>query len=541
MNEELDNIEVLNTLIIWRIKPHIYAFKTNTIPNYLKIWDTYRPVQTRLDERRQYFSDLEQTYEEEAIVDENNFFRDYAVHQYIENDLGKHRLERDENSHFYYSNEFFKLVENADIEQAIEDIKSDFINRWGKYTFYDLNTSIRQTPHFTRSDEEWPPRPNQQEAIDNFVNAVNEGRKNLLMYAVMRFGKSFTSMMCAKEIDAKLVVVVSAKADVKSEWKKTVEVPKNFEGFNFVDSDQLVTNEDIISEYLNADQKVVVFLTLQDLQWDFIKDKHEDLFTHEIDLLIVDETHFWARWDKYWKILKEQNINVKDVENTSDEEDSVKDSDELNETIDKVLNRNITLHLSGTPYKILMGSEFDDKDVICFCQFSDIVEAQKQWDIEHPDDNEWDNPYFWFPQMIRFAFNPSRLAREKLEALKKEWCSYALYALLKPKSIKKSSDWSHKEFENEQEVLELLEVIDGSKQDENVLWFLDYDKIKEGNMCRHIVMVLPYCASCDAMESLINNNKDNFKNLSEYEIINISWIEDPRRYRNTTDVKNKIK
>jgi len=35
--------------------------------------------------------------------------------------------------------------------------------------------------------------------------------KILLMYAVMRFGKSFTSMMCAKEMNADLVVIVSAK------------------------------------------------------------------------------------------------------------------------------------------------------------------------------------------------------------------------------------------------------------------------------------------------------------------------------------------
>lgn len=541
MDEKLDNIEVLDNIIIWRIIPHIYAFKTNSFPNYLKIWDTCRSVKIRLDERRKHFPDLELTCTHDAIIDNHNFFRDYSVHQYIENDLKKDRLKNDNNTNSYYSNEFFKWVKDSDINQAIEDIKSDFRKHWGKYTFYDLNTSIPQPHHFTRSNEEWEPRPNQREAINNFVKAVNEGRKNLLMYAVMRFWKSFTSMMCAKEINAKLIVVVSAKADVKSEWKKTVEVPKNFDNFNFVDSDQLVANEDIISKYLEANKKVVVFLTLQDLQWDFIKDKHKALFTHEhkIDLLIVDETHFWARWYEYWKILKEQKINVKDVENTSDEEDSVKDSDELNKTINKVLNRNITLHLSGTPYKILMGREFDDKDVICFYQFSDIVEAQKQWDVEHPDDNEWDNPYFGFPQMIRFAFNPSKKAREKLEALKQWWCSYAFYALLKPKSIKKADDWNHKIFENEEEVLELLEVIDWSKQDENVLWFLDYQNIQKGNMCRHIVMVLPYCASCDAMEALIKGEK--FKNLNKYEIINISWIDNPKMYKSTTDIKNKIK
>ena len=71
------------------------------------------------------------------------------------------------------------------------------------------------------------------------VIAKNEFPRNLLMYAVMRFGKSFTSMCCAKEINSKLVVVVSAKADVKLEWKKTVESHVDFSEYVFLTSDDL--------------------------------------------------------------------------------------------------------------------------------------------------------------------------------------------------------------------------------------------------------------------------------------------------------------
>lgn len=64
-------------------------------------------------------------------------------------------------------------------------------------------------------------------------------------------------------------------------------------------------------------------------------------------------------------------------------------------------------------------------------------------------------------------------------------------------------------------------------------------------MCRHIVCVLPYRASCDALEVLIKNNK--FKHLSDYEIINISGVEneiefkDTRANSGTQKVINKIK
>lgn len=38
------NQAVLDEIITGRVEPHIYAFKTNTIPNYLKVGDTHRAV-----------------------------------------------------------------------------------------------------------------------------------------------------------------------------------------------------------------------------------------------------------------------------------------------------------------------------------------------------------------------------------------------------------------------------------------------------------------------------------------------------------------
>lgn len=54
-------------------------------------------------------------------------------------------------------------------------------------------------------------------------------------------------------------------------------------------------------------------------------------------------------------------------------------------------------------------------------------------------------------------------------------------------------------------------------------------------------MVLPYCASCDAMEELLRDRKDIFKNLNEYEIINISGVDAGKIYKKPSDIKNKVK
>lgn len=44
------DVEILNEIIVGRVDPQIYAFTTETVPNYLKVGDTYRPLKVRLSE-----------------------------------------------------------------------------------------------------------------------------------------------------------------------------------------------------------------------------------------------------------------------------------------------------------------------------------------------------------------------------------------------------------------------------------------------------------------------------------------------------------
>lgn len=191
-----------------------------------------------------------------------------------------------------------------------------------------------------------------------------------------------------------------------------------------------------------------------------------------------------------------------------------------------------------------MSDEFQKEDIIAFVQFTDIIDAQKQWDDEHlkeDDCNEWDNPYYGFPQMIRFAFNPNASSMKKMEELRKNGITYAFSELFRPHSMTTKADGSHRQFVHEVEILDLLEVIDGTKEDENLLGFLDYDKIKNGKMCRHIVIVLPFRASCDAMAALIYKSKDRFRNLGGYVVINVAGFDEERKYKTTDDVRRTIK
>lgn len=547
--KQVDNLELLDNLIFGRVTQHIYAFQTGTIPNYLKVGDTYRPVSIRLKEWEHKFPDLKKEYEHTATVTDDVYFRDHSVHYYLEVSLGKERLKPQDlpRKDLYYSCEFFKEVIPSDIDEAINDICKEYDEHSNKYAYYDSNERLAVTVHYERGST-WTLRPNQQEAVDNFIKAVNLGRTNLLMYAVMRFGKSFTSLACAKAINAKTVLIVSAKADVREEWKKNVEQPGNFEGYNFLSSKELLENDNAILDIHAKDETAVIFLTLQDLQGTEIKAKHAQVFENKIDLLIVDETHFGARAQSYGEILRNvQTDEKKDLKDNikflDKQEDDQIDLEDANEQI-KELKANVRLHLSGTPYRILMGSEFEPEDIISFVQFTDIAHEQAAWDTENlnkDDIEEWDNPYFGFPQMIRFAFHPSERAIEKMNELKKHGISLALSALFKPQSIKKDTKTNgHQKFVHEGEVFDLLKIIDGTSSDSKLLGFLDYDKIKQGQMCRHIVMVLPYCASCDAMEKLIKDHALEFKNLGDYKILNISGVDAQHHFHTPTDIKNRI-
>ena len=55
-----------------------------------------------------------------------------------------------------------------------------------------------------------------------------------------------------------------------------------------------------------------------------------------------------------------------------------------------------------------------------------------------------------------------------------------------------------------------------------------------------MVFVLPYRASCDAMESLLETYKDKFNHFGDYAIINIAGLESERLYPTTESVKSKI-
>ncbi|HQQ44355.1 MAG TPA: Eco57I restriction-modification methylase domain-containing protein [Bacillota bacterium] len=526
---------VIDEIITGYLPHSIYAFETNTYPNYSKVGDTNRRVSTRINEWRRIYEDLIQKYESEAMLKDENgektiFFRDYAIHDYLIKEKGYNRLSIEK-----YEREFFEHATTFDIDEAIADVKKDFLCEGiRKYSYYKVGTDNTQLEEHWKRAQDYEPRPNQAEVIEKIIFAVQNERKNLLLYAVMRFGKSNVSIWAAKELDSRLTVIVTGKADVKTEWQKTVESHKDFENFIFTDAENFT--EEFFKKHKS--KNTVLFVTLQDLAGsrEDIKVKHELLFKSKIDFLVIDESHFGVRAKIYSQAL------IPDNKNEDEDFDELKEGD-LNNALDNVnsLNYDVMLHLSGTPYRILLSGEFSEEDIVGKVQFADILEAKNEWMSEHieiEEEKPWENPYFGFPEMIRFAFTPNKSSVKLLEDISRYGKSAELNVLFAPENTCKSHARTVA-FKYESEILGLLNGIDGYEKDESIFPFLNYKKIKDGKLTQHMVFVLPYKNSVDAMERLLLKHKNEFKNLGSYEVLNVAG--NTSRFRSVNEVKCKIR
>lgn len=533
-------------VIIGRKKPSIYGFTVERVfPKHLKVGFTSRPVEERIDEWRKVYGnkDVDEQIVVSAMVDNNFFFMDHSVHQYLENH-GKLRIDKEKFKSCGYpiSSEFFLNAIVKDVEDAVTDINDSYSNNRNEYAFYGLNDDIV----IPFSKEEWKLRDEQSEVVNKFVEKYKENRKKLLMFAAMRFGKTFTALSCAThpDVDAHFIVVVSAKTDVKNEWEHTIKGLTNFDGFDYLESKDL--SKDKIDSILNSssDARVLLFLSLQDLNGkgpngELIKERLEQVFKKEIDVLIVDETHFGAWNGKYSQIIDE------DKDKREDNDDEVDNLEDVENAIQsKNLTSKVQLHLSGTPYRLIYEGEFEDDDIICYFPYTKIVDAQKEWNVKHLTDDDFDeskNPYFGYPELVRFAFSFNKSSQELISKIKKETGkSTTLNDIFAPISLVKDPAKKYKKFIHEKEVLDIFKIFDGSDTDGNILSFLNYEAIKKGNMCRHIIIVLPYKASCDALEQLLKKNKSTFINLKDYSVLNISGLDSHSVFPDVQSIKDRI-
>lgn len=529
--------------------PTIYAFVTNKVKDAIKIGYTDQHPEKRIDQWRKFYGSGPEdvkcigywSSEEFNKAGERVFFWDHAVHSKVSK-RGFANVKEEEFENFlsdkgkelgikvHYSREFYtkykrlidgtidpedseelsdKLLEDIILEmkQNIKDGTEDF-----KVFKFDSegNTTTNKGDKIWQKPSVYQNTDLQNEAIKNAINAIDKGKKKLLMAAVMRFGKTHACYEIINRSNLKRILVTSAKADVRKAWRDDINHINYIDSFVFIEINDkyswditykkdktLVTEnkkiyeggKDIIENFENQDKTIIFFATLHDLAGsiDEMKAKHIGVFDTPFDMMIVDETHYGSHANKFGDVtgLGEDYSDIKeDIEEHDKDEKLLKG---LN------IQKDITLQVSGTPYYILASNEMldDDAEIISKVSYTDMLIARDKWEEEHPNDDRSESPYFGVPTLHKIGL---QLTSECKKALIENGYSDSISGLFELTSTKK--------FRFEKEITDLMKSIFGDGNSAT-LGFMKNKKVEGNKVCKHTILRLPTIDACIALKDIL--------------------------------------
>ena len=471
--------------------PTIYAFVVKQIPRCIKIGYTDQHPAKRIQQWKDIY---EKTHGYELtpigiwpadvfdeVANKRLFFWDHAVHQKVINKKYS-RVKRDD---FYkriddkskkdlttvhYSKEFFNnfktvLQGETDPEEKVElseeligaiidEMRKNILdaiehNKKLDFPVYNYDTKEKAEDVWGRPDN-YNNTSLQNEAIKNGINAIKRGKKNMLMAAVMRFGKTHAAYEIVKGANIKNVLVTSAKAETRKAWKEDINHEHFYKDFIFIEifrddkwkitaydekRNTLVTDEYNVYNNILEDKwpgkTRIFYFTLHDLAGSLneIKKKHEGVIDKEFDMLIVDETHYGSHANKFSKIsgLGQEYVDDEYEDEVADMQEEAEELKQSMEDINKLRGSNglkykCVLQVSGTPYYILASNEMleDDAEIISKVSYTDMLKARDKWEEDNlaKDDDEkeepWESPYYGIPTLHKIGMKLTKGCRKVL-------------------------------------------------------------------------------------------------------------------------------
>lgn len=550
--------------------PTIYAFTVKQIKNCIKIGYTDQHPAKRIQQWKDVYEKghgyeltpigIWTADEFDEAAQERVFFWDHAVHQKVINKKYL-RVERDD---FYtriddksekdlttvhYSKEFFNkyktlLAGEMDPEESVElskELIEDIIGEMKKnikagtadFQVYSYDTH-EKAKEVWGSPDSYTNTDLQDDAIKNGVEAIKQDKKNILMAAVMRFGKTHAAYEIVKEAKLKNVIVTSAKAETRKAWKEDINHKHFYKNFIFVEifrddkwkitaydeeKKSLVTDDYNVYENMLEDRwpgkTKIFYFTLHDLagSLDEMKKKHVGVIDQEFDMLIVDETHYGSHANKFGKMagLGQEYIDddyedeVADMQEEQNElENDMKELDSIKGSNGLKYKR--VLQVSGTPYYILASNEMvaEDAAIISKVSYTDMLAARDKWEknnFDKPEDEQedpWKSPYYGMPTLHKIGMKLTKGCRKVLQ---KKGIGGDISALFKLKGGK---------FVYEKEIKDLMKSLFGDGSSDKMS-FLENKKVQGSKTCKHTMIVLPRIAACEAMKNLLKTFIDEKK------------------------------
>ena len=353
------------------IYPQIYAYTLPTIPDnegWIKIGYTERKnVDDRIKEQTKTAAinlDYLKMWSEPAkFSTSDDWFKDKPLHAYLRK--YKNVEQRPNTEWFFY---------NGTPEKAHADFE-DFRNKERSQVKEELTYQLRA----------------EQEAavLQTLDYARNHKNGEYLWNAKPRFGKTLTTYDFARKLDANKVLIVTNRPAVANSWfddfEKFVAWQTDFAFVSTSDSlkDRLVMNRDEFEKQMHngGKDRMVAFISLQDLKGAISfgggRDKLKWVKDLHWDLLVIDESHEGV--DTFKTDIAFENIN-----------------------------RDLTLHLSGTPFKAVASGKFAQNQIYNWT-YADEQEAKAAWD--KPEEN---NPYEKLPRLSMFSYQMSQMITDEV-------------------------------------------------------------------------------------------------------------------------------
>lgn len=351
-----------------RITPQCYAYTTPTVTDnqgWTKIGYTERNVEDRINEQTHTANIAHKTEWVQLAMyrtDPYGNFTDKAFHSYLQK-LGYERRK---------GTEWFHIQPSVS-----EKCFDDFTKNHGKIT------TAKETPlpYKLRNEQEKAA----EKAKEYFENTENG---EFLFNCKPRFGKSLTSYDLCRRMDARKILIVTNRPVIANSWYQDYETffgPQS--GYAFVSTNDGVKDRKYVmsyEDYASNKEKYkgfIEFVSLQDLKG-AIKfggqyDKLNEVANTTWDILIIDEAHEGV--------------------------DTLKTDIAFSH-----MQRNATLHLSGTPFKALANDKFPDGAIFNWT-YADEQKAKREWD----DTQEEENPYTDMPQLNMFTYRMSDIVADK--------------------------------------------------------------------------------------------------------------------------------
>ena len=353
------------------VTPMIYAYTTPNVPNnngWIKIGYTERDVDKRIREQTHTARIIaKKEWTGAALYQDGSAFTDKDFHKY----LRLNGVEHDESE----NNEWFHIT-------PIESKKWFDLFRENGFSFLDM-TRDKISPYVLR-----------EEQLDA-VNKTMEYSKahecgEFLWNAKPRFGKTLCVYDLMMKSNVKKILIVTNRPVIANSWYQDYDkfVGRN-NGYYFVSGikDIKVMNNPVFTyqEYLKqlgSKKGLIYFVSLQDLKgskyFGGTYEKLKEISEIHWDILVIDEAHEGVATSK-------TDIAFRNIE------------------------RNFTLHLSGTPFKALASNRFPD-DAIFNWTYADEQNKRTAWDSSE------DNPYENLPQLNLFTYRMSEIFQDERAA-----------------------------------------------------------------------------------------------------------------------------